>query len=77
MLYDNLLKNLVFVMFQEFQREFSIKEEQQPLKKTSKMITFGFGKIKNETIQISKLYISKSIHNSIIVSIKNVSIVSI
>ena len=61
-------------MFQEFQREFSIKEEQQPLKKTSKMITFGFGKIPNETIQIHKLYIS--IHNSI-VSIKNVSIVSI
>ena len=63
-------------MFQEFQREFSIKEEQQPLKKTSKMITFGFGKIPNETIIIHKLYISKSIHNSI-VSIKNVSIVSI
>ena len=43
-------------MFQEFQREFSIKEEQQPLKKTLKMITFGFGKIPNETIIIHKLY---------------------
>ena len=51
-------------MFQEFQREFSIKEEQQPLKKSSKMITFGFGKIQNETIQIHKLYIY--IHNSIL-----------
>ena len=39
-------------MFQEFQREFSIKEEQQPLKKTSKMITFGLGKMQDETIQI-------------------------
>ena len=45
-------------MFQEFQREFSIKEEQQPLKKTSKMITFGFGNIQNETIQIHIVRVS-------------------